>query len=140
MAVNQNSLNNLTPITDKVTQEEMIENGRKGGKASGKARREKKEMRERIRTILEMGITDGRIQDFKSFKDVANKNISIQDAILIAQVKKALKGDTRAVEFLRDTAGMKPSDKKEITATITDSPLQGILNQLNNDDSEENNQ
>ena len=33
--------------------------------------------------------------------------------MLIAQIKKALGGDTRAIEFIRDTMGQKPVEEKK---------------------------
>jgi hypothetical protein len=121
------------------TSENAAENGRKGGIASGQARREKKAMRERIQELLEMSVSAGDIDDFTNIKDTKGKNLTVQDAIIVAQVQRALKGDIRAVEFLRDTAGMKPADKQEITATVGTSTLQSILNQLDDEPNTNNN-
>lgn len=41
------------------------------------------------------------------------KNITVQDALMIAQIQKALKGDTTAAVFIRDTAGQNPTTKIE---------------------------
>lgn len=135
MAVNPNSLKNLTDITEKnLSKDEMSANGRKGGVASGRARKEKRDMRKRIQEIFDMTISDGKEGRFKNLSEANGKNLSVLDAVILKQVQKAIKGDTRALEFLRDTAGMKPTDKTEITATVLESPLQGILDQLQNDE------
>lgn len=42
-----------------------------------------------------------------------------QERISLAQVEKALKGDTKAYEVIRDTIGEKPTDKVENTGTQT---------------------
>ena len=42
------------------------------------------------------------------------KNISVQDAIVISIVQKAMKGDVRAAEYIRDTTGQKPTDNFNI--------------------------
>lgn len=138
MAVNKKSLENLTNIAEQgLTKEQLSENGRKGGIASGKARREKKEMKETILDIFEMGLTKGKIQEFKNYQDVGGKNITIKQAIILAQVKKALKGDTRSAEFLRDTAGMKPVDKTEVQADVnSNGKLDEIIKALNEDDND----
>lgn len=71
-----------------------------GGKASAEARRKKRDLRNAIEILLET--------------DIKGKNGEIKsgaEAIAIAQFQKALKGDTRAFEVLRDTAGQKPIDK-----------------------------
>lgn len=90
--------------------------GRKGGIASGKARREKKMFRETLEAILGMPMKDGKdiaVEDIKSFAAIKGQNISVQEAILIAQIQKAMKGDTRAAEYVRDTIGENPSVKVE---------------------------
>lgn len=87
---------NLKPLsTDKAR-----EIGAKGGKASGKARREKADLRRMCQMVLEMDIKG---------KDGTTK--SGAEAITLVQLQKALKGDAKAYEILRDTAGQKPVEK-----------------------------
>ena len=107
---------NLIPFTSDQSREEAKENGRKGGIASGKARREKKAFKETLETLLSMNMENGEgisVDDITSFKGIKGQNISVQEAILIAQVQKAMKGDTRAAEYVRDSIGQKPTDKIE---------------------------
>jgi hydroxymethylpyrimidine pyrophosphatase-like HAD family hydrolase len=107
---------NLIPFTSDQSREEAKENGRKGGIASGKARRERKAFRETLETLLSMNMENGEgvaIDDIASFKGIKGQNISVQEAILIAQVQKAMKGDTKAAEYVRDSIGQKPTDKIE---------------------------
>ena len=90
--------------------EEARARGAKGGVASGKARREKKAMKETLETLLSMPLEDGKADDLEQIKSIAalkGKNITVQDAIMFAQIKRALKGDTRAAEFIRDASGNK---------------------------------
>jgi hypothetical protein len=136
MAVNKKSLENLIDINEQgMSKEQLSENGRKGGIASGKARREKKEMKDAILSLFELGLTKGKTQDFKSFQDANGKNVTVLQGIILAQTKKALKGDTRAAEFLRDTAGMKPVDKQEIQADFSGTgKLDEILKALSTND------
>lgn len=99
-----------------MTPEERREAGRKGGIASGEAKRRKKAMRERLEIILEMPIKNGKladIEEIKSFAALKGKNITVEDAMMIAQIQKALKGDTVAAAFVRDTAGQNPTVKIE---------------------------
>lgn len=79
-----------------------IESGRKGGIASGEAKRHKKELREIIELLFE-----------KEMIDKDGTVVSGAEAIAKKQFDKALKGDTKAFEVLRDTAGQKPVDKVE---------------------------
>lgn len=77
---------------------EARERGAKGGKASGEARREKKLFQQAVLAALEAKGESGN---------------SVLVDLIAAQVKKAMKGDTRAFEVLRDTSGEKPADKVE---------------------------
>jgi len=112
---------NLIPFTSEQSREEAKMNGRKGGIASGKARREKKAFRETLEAILLLSMENGEgkdIDDIQSFAELNGQNISVQEAILIAQVKKAMDGDTKAAEYVRDSIGQKPSDKLQLDTGI----------------------
>ena len=93
----------LKPVRSK---EEAKSRGKKGGIASGKARREKRTIRERLEQLLSMP-AEG-IADFKG--DNA-------EAMCAALMKKALSGDVPAFREIRDTVGEKPTDKKEHSAS-----------------------
>lgn len=82
----------------KPSAKEAREKGAKGGKRSGEVRREKKLFQQAVLAAL----------DAKG----ENGNTVLVDMIA-AQVKKALNGDTRAFEVIRDTSGEKPADKVE---------------------------
>ena len=106
---------------DTRTIEERRQLAKKAGKASGKARREKKAMRENLETILAMTLKSGKLADIESIKNfaaLAGKNITVQDAILIKQTQKAMMGDTRAAEFVRDLSGNKPENTLNIDGKI----------------------
>lgn len=87
---------NLIP-QNKRTKKEQREIARKGGIASGKARAERKTFKEELITLLENGNT--------------------QEKLSLAIIKKAMKGDTKAFEVIRDTVGEKPTDKIEADIT-----------------------
>lgn len=105
----RNEFSNMTP-------EQRRECGRKGGIASVEARRKKKAMRERLEILLELPMKSGKGVDIETIKNWAalkGKNITVQDAMMIAQITKALKGDTTAAAFVRDTAGQSPTMRVE---------------------------
>lgn len=119
---------NLIPFTSDQSQEEAAKNGAKGGIASGKARREKKAMKDTLETLLSMQLKDGRAADIEKIQSVAalkGKNISVQEAIMLAQIQKALKGDTRAAEFVRDASGNKVAESLNVNGNINN-PLAGL--------------
>lgn len=95
--------------------------GSKGGIASGKARREKKAMKDTLAALLSMPLKDGAaadIEDIQSMAAIKGKNLTVQEAIMLAQIQKAMKGDTRAAEFVRDSSGNKPKDDIAITGNV----------------------
>ncbi len=49
-------------------------------------------------------------------KDVKGNETTVQNAITKAMIKKALKGDIRAAEYVRDTSGQKPTETVEVLA------------------------
>lgn len=92
------------------TSKEAREFGARGGIASAKSRREKKAMRETLAALLSMPLKSGKatdVEDIKNLASVKGKNITVQEAIMLAQIQKALKGDTKAAEYIRDTSGNK---------------------------------
>lgn len=97
---------NLIP-NSKRTPEELREMTRKGGIASGKARREKKRAREVARAILDEAIhtTSGELVD-------------VRYAMLRNIAKKAVEGDVRAMLALIKVADEMPSEKHEFTGDM----------------------
>ena len=93
---------NLIPNNQR-SPKELRDNGRKGGLKSVEVRRARKTLKETLLMMLEEGNT--------------------QDNITLALLDKALKGDTKAYEVIRDTVGEKPTDKieqsGELNNTIT---------------------
>lgn len=109
---------NLDPVK---STSEARKRGRKGGIASGKVRREKKMMRETLDMLLSMPMKNGKsadVESIRSFAALKGKNISVQEAILIAQIQKAMKGDTKAAEYVRDTMGQRPVDSIDMTMNL----------------------
>ena len=100
----------------KMSPEKRRELGRKGGIASGEAKRRKKAMKETLDVLLNMPMKSGKYADIeaiKNFADIKGKNINVQEAMIIAMLQRAMKGDVKAAEWIRDTAGQNPSVKVE---------------------------
>lgn len=100
---------------------QAVENGRKGGIASAKAKREKKALKETLEELLAMPLKNGKqanLENIKSIAAVKGKNVSMQEAIMIAMLNKAARGDVRAAEYVRDTIGQKPDSKMNIDMTL----------------------
>lgn len=98
------------------------------GIASGKARRERKAMKDTLAALLSMPLNDGQTEDVEEIKNLAGlkgKNITVQEAIMLAQIKKAMKGDTRAAEYIRDTSGNKLKDEVAVSGSVSN-PFAGL--------------
>ena len=111
----------------RMTPEQRAENGRKGGLAKREATRKRKEMRETLDILLNMPMKKGKTysaEDIKCFADLKGKNITIDQAMMVCLVQKALKGDLSAIGMVRDTGGEKPAEK--IDATVTKNPFGGL--------------
>ena len=112
------------------SKEEVREIARRGGIKSGEARRRKKTMRETLELLLTMPLKQGERADIEkgdNLKEFAKENVTVEQAMLIAQIQKALKGDTQAFEMIRDLIGEKPVDKKEVSASVQhDNPFEGL--------------
>lgn len=94
---------NLTANTV-VTPEQMRERNRKAGIASGKARAEKKTMREMLEYLMAQTIKD----------DTDGKEKTRMEVMMASAIKKAMSGDIKAAEFVRDTSGQKPEQRISI--------------------------
>lgn len=81
---------NLIPNSDR-TPSQLREMARNGGLASGEARRKRKTLKEELLLMLSEGDT--------------------QKSVTLALIAKAMAGDTKAFEIIRDTIGEKPVDK-----------------------------
>lgn len=87
----------------------------KGGKASAEARRHKRDLRKAFEMLLE-----------KEFADKSGKLISGAEALAAKQFEKALKGDSKAFEVVRDTAGQKPVEKLEVAQIEKEQSMQEL--------------
>lgn len=112
-----------TTIGVQFNKETAKERGSAGGKASGKARRNKALLKDCLEILLAQKIQT---------KD--GKKITGAEATSAALFKKALNGDTRAFELLRDTVGQKPADK--IMFTEVDQAVIDEVEAMMNDDTE----
>lgn len=77
------------------TTSEAREKGRAGGKKSGEVRRQKRLLRDLLEEALETKTETGTL------------SVDITKAL----IAKALDGDVKAYEVIRDTLGQKPKDK-----------------------------
>lgn len=88
---------NLKPVRSTAEAKRL---GTAGGKKSGESRREKKKLRELLEILLQRPAEGG--------------NGTNAEAMTVALFNKALAGDTKAFELIRDTIGEKPVEKRGV--------------------------
>lgn len=90
-------------FTSDQNREEAAKNGRKGGKASGEARRRRKAFAEAFDALLQ-----------REFTDRSGNQLQGVEAMAAKVFQKAMDGDIKAVQFVRDTVGEMPAQRVEV--------------------------
>ena len=73
---------------------------------------------------------NARLEDIDKYG--LNRDATQLDVITAAAVMQAAKGNIKAQEYLRDTAGEKPIDKQEITGNIITEADKSLIEKLKN--------
>ena len=118
--VSEKSLKNLKPFVK--GDPRMAEANRKSAETRQKRGGERKKMQEELNILLKIALRRGDIkcaEDILDLEEADAANLSVQTAINIAMIKRAMMGDVQAAQYLRDTAGDKPTDKVEIDQSLT---------------------
>ena len=120
---------NMIPFSER-TPEERRRIASLGGKKTAEVKRRKKAMREIARLFGNQDapaeVTARLIQ--AGLLEYGEK-CSMDEALMLAQYSKALAGNTKAAEFVRDTSGQKPRDEVEVT-TNSNEKFDEIIAQL----------
>lgn len=108
---------NLKPIRT-LSNEEAKKRGRKGGIASGEAKRQRKALKESMELLLSMPIAER-----KRFNKAAKYGFDMEDMdnstlTIIALYEKVLSGDVQAFKEMRSLIGEEGSDTGMIEALI----------------------
>lgn len=90
---------NLKPIRNESEARAM---GKKGGVASGKARRRKKDLRQALEELLD-----------RKYTDKNGNKLTGTEAITAKLFEQAMKGNIKAFETIRSTVGQDPVQKVE---------------------------
>ena len=95
---------NLVPF-NKRSVSEAREMGRKGGKASGEARRRKADFRKTLNLLLTAKIDS---EEWTPVLEALGLESTLESAVLMAQIKEALAGNTKAATFVAKYSGQSP--------------------------------
>lgn len=97
---------NLKPVR---TKSEARERGRAGGKASGKARRRKADFRKTLNMLLTAEIDS---EEYKPILEALGVDCTLESAMLMAQIKQAMLGSTKAATFVAKYSGQSPEPEE----------------------------
>lgn len=109
---------NLRPLNTR-TQRERKEIAKKGAAASNKAQAEKRALRSAANLLLSMPADKNIKSRYPDFK-LSSKDYTLAAAMVIAQVEKALQGNTRAFNAIRDIIGENPTNCIDVESPDND--------------------
>ena len=112
----------------KRTPSELREITKKGGIESGKSRRRKKLLKDTVNMLLALPLKDGKLDKLTDMQTINGKNITVEEAMVLKQIQKALKGDLRAFESLVDLSGSHNSKVEKAQKPETDNTFINALN------------
>ena len=110
--------NNLIPLNER-TKNEQREIARKGGIASGKARRKKKLLRQILDEIGESRLNTDEAKDIAKALSINKRDVTYDVAIMFKAVSEAMNGNIKAMEFIRDTRGQNNKNDNGVNIDIT---------------------
>ena len=110
---------NLIPFS-KRSESEAREFGKKGGKASGEARRRKANFRKTLNMLLTLEIDNPEITPVL---DAMGIDSTLESAMLMAQIKEAMSGNTKAAYFVAQYSGQSDKPDEDIRNREADTDL-----------------
>ena len=109
-----------------MTPEERREAQVRGGKATQAKLRRRKHMQEIAAKVLAMKLDDyDEIEAALRAGGMEDEDINYAAGIIMVQAKKAMTGDVKSAEFVRDTSGQKPVDGL-VVGNLDDKPFETI--------------
>lgn len=111
---------NIRDANDKRTPEERRELAKKAGKASGQARRRKADFRKTLNLLLTAEIDN---EEWKPVLESLGVECTLESALLMAQIKMALAGDTQAAKFVAQYAGQSARAEEDLENKKADTEL-----------------
>ena len=118
------------------TKEEQREIAKSGGKKSGEVRRKRKTIKQQLELLLSTPVSNEDLKKQIKKWGIDDDDINNQMAVTVSLYQQALKGNTKAIEIIRDTVGEKPVEKLEHSGNIGNSldVLKDIQKQIKDDD------
>lgn len=122
------NVKNLRPIKT-LSREEAKKRGSKGGKASVKAKRQRKQLKELFKSMLATSIPQEDLKEKIKIMGFKDEEENYNTLLGMATLNEALKGNIKAVEMIRDTIGEKP--KEEVAIEVNNNASKEIEDYIN---------
>ena len=111
---------NIRDANDKRTPEERRKLAKKAGKASGQARRRKADFRKTLNLLLTAEIDN---EEWKPVLESLGVECTLESALLMAQIKEAMAGDTQAAKFVAQYSGQSARAEEDLENKKADTEL-----------------
>lgn len=108
---NEQNLMPIEEVNSRRSREQHSEDSRKGGIASGVARRRKKSLKEAADYFLSLPVKDARVWNNIANTGVEAEEIDYQMAMIVGLTRRAINGDSKAAKAIIDLLG---EDGKDI--------------------------
>lgn len=112
---------------DKRTAKEQREIAVMGGKASGRARRRKADFRKTLNMLLTAEIDS---EEWKPVLEALGVECTLESALLMAQIKEAMQGNTKAATFVAKYSGQSPEPDENRRNREADTELKQARKQV----------
>ena len=119
---------NLIPNSER-TPTERRENARKAGIASGKARREKRDRKQRAAELFDLTMQGAGVEKIKKFFNINDDLTAYETMVLSCFMKAMQKGDANALEKLLKISGEQFAEVLDVTVGKSEK-LADIMEQL----------
>lgn len=125
--VANDGIENLKPVR---SEDEAREKGRKGGIASGKARREKRDRKQMASDLLDLTMQGAGVDKIKKFFNIKGIELNAYQVTVLSCLMKAMqKGDANALEKLLKIAGEQFTELLDVSVGKSEK-LADIMEQL----------
>lgn len=111
---------NIMNVNNNRTPEERRELARKAGKASGRARRRKADFRKTLNLLLTAEIDN---EEWKPVLESLGVECTLESALLMAQIKEAMRGNTQAAKFVAQYSGQSGRAEEDLENKKADTEL-----------------
>ena len=119
---------NLIPNSER-TPTERRENARKAGIASGKARREKRDRKQRAAELFDLTMQGAGVEKIKKFFNINDDLTAYETMVLSCFMKAMQKGDANALEKLLKISGEQFAEVLDVSVGKSEK-LADIMDQL----------